>query len=176
MSESNQKKIGRVRKPRVQISYDVETNGAMQKKELPYVVGVLADLSAQRTVPLPPMKDRKFVEIDRDNINKVMADAAPEVNIRVENKLSEDGTQLSVPLKFRNMDDFQPAKVAEQVPALKELLDMRQRLDEVLGKIGVNAKLEGLLQEVLANTAKVEELAKQMGISADQPAAPSEGK
>jgi len=176
MSESNQKKIGRVRKPRVQISYDVETNGAMQKKELPYVVGVLADLSAQRSTPLPALKDRKFVEVDRDNINNVMADAAPEVSIRVDNKLSEDGTQLSVPLKFRSMEDFQPAKIAEQVPALKELLAMRQRLDEVLGKIGVNAKLEGLLQEVLANTTKVEELAKQMGIAADQPAAPSEGK
>lgn len=176
MSESNQKKIGRVRKPRVQISYDVETNGAMQKKELPYLVGVLADLSAQRTEPLPPMKDRKFVEIDRDNINNVMADAAPEIQVSVDNKLSEDGTVLRVPLKFRSMEDFQPAKVAEQVPALKELLDMRQRLDEVLGKIGVNAKLEGLLQEVLANTAKVEELAKQMGISADQPVAPTEEK
>jgi type VI secretion system protein ImpB len=176
MSESNQKKIGRVRKPRVQITYDVETNGAMQKKELAYVVGVVADLSAQRTEPLPQLKDRKFVEVDRDNLNNVMADASPEINVRVDNKLSEDGTQLAVPLKFRNMDDFEPAKIAEQVPALKELLDMRTRLDEVLGKIGVNAKLEGLLQEVLQNTAKVEELAKQMGISADQPAAPTEDK
>lgn len=176
MSESNQKKVGRVRKPRVQITYDVETNGALQKKELPFVIGVVADLSAQRTEPLPPLKDRRFVEVDRDNLNSVMADAAPEVNIRVDNKLSEDGSQLSVPLKFRSMEDFHPAKVAEQVPALKELLDMRQRLDEVLSKIGVNAKLEGLLQEVLQNTAKVEELAKQMGIAAEAPATPTEEK
>ncbi|HQR05710.1 MAG TPA: type VI secretion system contractile sheath small subunit [Gemmatales bacterium] len=176
MSESNQKKIGRVRRPRVQISYDVETNGAMQKKELPYVVGVLADLSAQRTEPLPELKFREFVNIDRDNLNEVLKKAAPEISIRVDNKLSDDGTVLSVPLKFRNMDDFHPAQIADQVPALKELLDMRKRLDVVLGKIGANSKLEGLLQEVLANTAKVEELAKQMGIAAEQPASPTEGK
>lgn len=176
MSESNQQKISRVRRPRVQITYDVETNGALQQKELPFVVGVVADLSAQRTTPLPGLKDRKFVEVDRDNLNKVMADAAPEINIRVDNKLSEDGTQLSVPLKFRGMDDFQPARVAEQVAPLKELLEMRQRLDEVLAKIGVNSKLEGLLQDVLQNSAKVEELAKQMGISAEQPSTPAEGQ
>jgi len=176
MAESNQHRLDRVRKPRVQITYDVETNGALQQKELPFVVGVAADLSAQRSTPLPALKDRKFVEIDRDNLNNVMADAAPEINIRVDNKLSEDGTQLSVPLKFRSMDDFQPARVAEQVAPLKELLEMRQRLDEVLSKIGVNSKLEGLLQEVVANSSKVEELAKQMGISAEQPSTPPEGQ
>jgi len=103
MSESLQHKLDRVRRPRVQITYDVETNGAMVKKELPFVVGVLADLSAQRKTPLPPLRDRKFVEIDRDNINDVMADAAPELQMRVENKLADDGSQLSVGLKFSSM-------------------------------------------------------------------------
>jgi len=173
MSESLQHKLDRVRRPRVQITYDVETNGAMVKKELPFVVGVLADLSAQRKTPLPPLRDRKFVEIDRDNINDVMADAAPELQMRVENKLADDGSQLSVGLKFSSMDDFEPGRVAEQVAPLKELLDMRKRLDEVLGKMESNVKLEGLLQEVLANTEKVQTLAKQMGIETP---APEEGK
>jgi len=169
MAESLQHKLDRVRRPRVQITYDVETNGAMVKKELPFVVGVLADLSAQRKTPLPAMRDRKFTEIDRDNIDSVMADAAPELSIRVANRLSEDGSQLSVPLKFRNMDDFSPGKVAEQVAPLKELLEMRKRLDEVLGKIEANVKLEGLLQDVLTNDEKVKALAQQMGIDTSAP-------
>jgi type VI secretion system protein ImpB len=175
MSESIQHKLDRVRRPRVQITYDVETNGAMVQKELPFVVGVLADLSAQRKDPLPPLLNRKFVEIDRDNLNDIMADAAPEVQMRVDNKLSNDGSQLSVSLKFSSMDDFEPGRVAEQVAPLKELLDMRKRLDEVLGKMESNMKLEGLLQEVLANTEKVQALAKQMGIESQAPA-PEEGK
>ncbi|HEY2783982.1 MAG TPA: type VI secretion system contractile sheath small subunit [Fimbriiglobus sp.] len=167
MPESHQKKLDRVRPPRVQISYDVETNGAMEKKELPFVVGVLADLSAQRKDPLPPVKDRKFTEIDRDNINDVMAEAAPALQLSVPNTLADDGSQLRVGLEFKSMDDFEPARVAEQVAPLKELLDMRKRLDEVLAKISTNQQLEGLLQDVLANTDKVKDLAKQMGIEGD---------
>jgi len=121
-SESQQHKLDRVRRPRVQITYDVETNGAMQKVELPFVVGVMADLSAQRKTPLPAMKDRKFVEIDRDNINKVMADAAPELQMRVDNKLAEDGSQLAVNLKFKNLDDFEPGRVAELQRSLEVAL------------------------------------------------------
>jgi type VI secretion system protein ImpB len=166
MAESQQKKLDRVRPPRVQISYDVETNGAMVKKELPFVVGVMADLSAQRKDPLPPVKDRKFTEIDRDNIDNVMAEAAPALQLSVPNTLADDGSQLRVGLAFKSLDDFEPARVAEQVAPLKELLDMRKRLDEVLAKISTNQQLEGLLQEVLANTEKVKDLAKQMGIEA----------
>ena len=168
MSESWQHKLDRVRRPRVQITYDVETNGAMVQKELPFVVGVMADLSAQRKTPLPAMRDRKFVEIDRDNINKVMADAAPELQMRVDNKLADDGSQLAVNLKFKNLDDFEPGRVAQQVAPLKELLDMRKRLDEVVGKMESNIKLEGLLQDVLANSEKVKSLAQQMGIEAGE--------
>jgi len=175
MAESTAKKISRVRPPRVQITYDVETNGALQQKELPFVVGVVADLSAQRTAPLPALKDRKFVEIDRDNINDVMSDAAPEISIRVENKLADDGTQLSVPLKFRSMEDFEPAKVAEQVPALKELLEMRQRLDEILAKISTNSKLDEALSGALKNET-LQGLGKELGIGTDQPSTPEEGK
>ena len=129
MAESLQHKLDRVRRPRVQITYDVETNGAMEKKELPFVVGVLADLSApaqgRRSRPL---KDRKFVPIDRDNFNDVLAKAAPRLAMKVQNKLTDEDSKLAVELNFKTMDDFEPARVAEQVPALKELLDMRQRL------------------------------------------------
>src|ERR1700736_2786241 len=125
MAESQQQKLSRVRRPRVQITYEVETNGAMEKKELPFVVGIMADLSAQSKVAQPPLKDRKFVAIDRDNINDVMAKPAPRLDMKVQNRLTDDNTKLAVELNFKSMDDFEPAKVAEQVPAMKELLDMR---------------------------------------------------
>jgi type VI secretion system protein ImpB len=147
----------------VQITYDVETNGAMVKTELPFVVGVLADLSAQPAQPLPPMKDRKFVEIDRDNFNKVMEKAAPRLAYRVDNTLTGEGS-LNVELNFKSMDDFDPAAVARQVPALKELLDMRFRLTQLLSKMEGNDKLESMLADILGNTEKAMALAKEMGI------------
>ncbi len=165
MPESFQHKLDRVRSPRVQITYDVETNGAMVKKELPFVVGIMADLSGHREEKeLGALKDRKFVEIDRDNIDSVMNDAAPTLNVSVDNKLSDDNSQLRLSLQFKSMEDFEPAKVAEQVAPLKELLDMRKRLDEVISRITTNSQLESVLQDVLANSDKVKELAKQMGI------------
>jgi len=170
MAGAFQDKISRVRKPRVHITYEVETNGAMEIKELPFVVGVMAALSGHRPEgELGPLKDRKFVEIDRDNINKVMEDVAPTLNLSVDNKLSDDGSKMRAALKFNSMDDFEPAKVAEQVPALKELLDMRRRLDEVLSRISTNSQLEEVLQDVLSNTEKVQQLAKQMGIDPTKP-------
>lgn len=165
MPESFQHKLDRVRSPRVQITYDVETNGAMVKKELPFVVGILAGLSGHRDEKeLGALKDRKFVEIDRDNIDSVLQDAAPMLNLSVDNKLSDDDTKLRLSLQFKSMEDFEPAKVAEQIAPLKELLDMRRRLDEVISRISTNSQLENVLQDVLANTEKVKELAKQMGI------------
>lgn len=165
MAESFQHKLDRVRSPRVQITYDVETNGAMVKKELPFVVGILAGLSGHRDEKeLGALKDRKFVEIDRDNVDSVMKDAAPMLNLSVDNKLADDGSKLRLALQFKSMDDFSPANVADQVAPLKELLDMRKRLDEVISRISTNSQLETVLQDVLANTEKVKELAKQMGI------------
>jgi type VI secretion system protein ImpB len=165
-SESLQHKLDRVRRPRVQITYDVETNGAMEKIELPFVVGVLADLSAQRKEPLPALKERKFVPIDRDNFNEVLAKAAPRLALKAQNRLTDDDTRLAVELNFRNMDDFEPDRVAGQVGPLRELLEMRQRLTQLLSKMEGNDKLEQLLADVLTNTAKAMELAKQMGIEA----------
>ncbi|HMP02990.1 MAG TPA: type VI secretion system contractile sheath small subunit, partial [Gemmatales bacterium] len=149
-SESHQKKLDRVRRPRVQITYDVETNGAMVKKELPFVVGVLADLSGQPKEALPPVKERQFKSVDRDNFNDYLANCAPRVATRVQNKLTDEDAKLAVELNFKSMDDFEPARVAEQVPALKELLDMRHRLQQLLNKMEGNDKLESMLQDVLA--------------------------
>jgi type VI secretion system protein ImpB len=177
MSESLQHKLDRVRRPRVQITYDVETNGAMQKTELPFVVGVMADLSGQRKNPLPAVKERKFVPVDRDNFNEVLAKSEPRLAMKVQNRLTDEDTKLAVELNFKHLDDFEPARVAEQVAPLKELLDMRLRLTQLLSKMEGNDKLEQLLGEVLSNTEKAMSLAKQMGIEgAAEGAKPEETK
>jgi len=169
MAESLQHKLDRVRRPRVQITYDVETNGAMQKTELPFVVGVMADLSGQPKEPLRPMKERKFVNIDRDNFNDVMARSAPRLALKVDNRLTDEATKLAVELNFKHIDDFEPARVAEQVGPLKELLEMRHRLTQLMSKMEGNDKLEQLLTDVLGNTEKALTLAKEMGIEAVNP-------
>ena len=165
-SESLQHKLDRVRRPRVQITYDVETGGAMQKIELPFVVGVMADLSGQPKEALRPIKERKFVNIDRDNFNDVLARSAPRLAMKVDNKLTAEDTKLAVELNFKNIEDFEPAKVAEQIGPLKELLDMRHRLTQLLSKMEGNDKLEQLLSDVMSNTEKAMALAKEMGVEA----------
>jgi type VI secretion system protein ImpB len=164
-SESTQHKLDRVRRPRVQITYDVETGGAMQKVELPFVVGVMADLSGQPKEPLRPMKERKFVNIDRDNFNDVLAKSAPRVAMKVNNRLTGENTKLAVELNFKQIDDFEPQNVAAQVAPLRELVSMRQQLVGLLAKMEGNDKLESLLSDVLSNTEKAMALAKEMGIN-----------
>lgn len=169
--ESQQHKLDRVRPPRVQITYDVDENGAKKDKHLPFVVGILADLSGDNEKNLPSLRDpnRKFVNIDRDNIDDVMADAAPSLSYTVDNTLTGEGL-LRVNLGFSKLDDLSPAAVAAQVPALKELLDMRRKLDEALAKLSTNTQLEELLSEVLANQEKVHQLAREMGLTDDSKA------
>jgi len=162
--ESLQHKLDRVRPPRVQITYDVEDNGSQKDKHLPFLVGVMADLSGDGEKNLPPLKERVFKEIDRDNLDDVLAAAAPTLSYSVENTLTGEGN-LRVNLNFKGMKDLDPAAVAAQVPALKELLDMRKKLDEALSKLSTNSQLEDLLQDVLANQEKVQQLAKEMGLS-----------
>lgn len=178
---STQQKLSRVRRPRVQITYEVQIGDAMEKVELPFVTGVLADLSGQRKEPLPPLRDRRFTEIDRDNFTDVMVKAAPRVALKVPNRLTGEDNKLAVELNFKSMDDFSPGRVAEQVEPLKELLDMRRRLEQLLSKMEGNDKLDSLLADVLSNTEKAMALAKQMGIDAETPAnteapKPEEGK
>src|SRR3954452_12934681 len=128
---SLQHKLDRVRRPRVQITYDVETNGAMEKTELPFVVGVLADLSGMPKEPLKPLEERQAVYIDRDNFNNVRAKAAPRLALKVQNRLTDEDSKLPVELNFKSIDDFEAARVAQQVGPLKELLTMRQNLTQM---------------------------------------------
>src|SRR5262249_7926568 len=148
-NESLQHKLDRVRRPRVQITYDVETGGAMQAVELPFVVGVLADLSGQPKEALKPLKERKFVTIDRDNFNEVVEKATPRLALKVPNRLSGDDSKVAVELNFQKIEDFEPTRVAEQIAPLKELLEMRQRLTQLMSKMEGNDKLEELLGDVL---------------------------
>ena len=169
MAESTQHRLDRVRRPRVQITYDVETNGALQKVELPFVVGVLADLSGQPNVALPPLKERKAVNIDRDNFNDILDKANPRVYVQVPNKLSNDPDQkLGVELKFHSMEDFEPANVAKQVEPLKELLRMRHELTQLLTKMEGNEKLDQLLSEVISSSDTAKSLAEKLGVSTEE--------
>ena len=163
MAESTQHKLDRVRPPRVQITYDVETGGAIQMKELPFIAGILADLSGKPAEALPKMKDRKFVEIDRDNFNDVLASAAPRLAFQVDNKLANDDTKLNVELKFKHMDDFNPVNVLQQVEPLAKLFEARTRLTDLLAKLDGNDALDTLLQEVVANTEGLNEIKASVG-------------
>jgi len=127
-------KLARVRKPRVHITYEVETEGAAILRELPFVVGVMGDYAGDSTEPMKPLVERKFVQIDRDNFNDVMARIAPGLKLKIDNTLAGDGSQISVDLKFKSMDDFEPARIAEQVPALKALLETRSKLRDLVSK------------------------------------------
>jgi type VI secretion system protein ImpB len=160
--ESLQKKVGRVRPPRVHITYDVEVGDAIEKRDLPFVVGVMADLSGQPDQPLPAISKRKFVQVDRDNINDVMTKIGPRLAFKVPNRLSEDDTKLNVELRFQSMDDFQPAKIAEQITPLRKLLELRNSLANLRASLIGNEKLDNLLQEVMQN----EELLRQAGAEA----------
>ncbi|GHD57782.1 type VI secretion system contractile sheath small subunit [Jeongeupia chitinilytica] len=158
--ESTQKKLSRVRPPRVQITYDVEVGDAIETKELPFVLGVLGDYSGQSKVPLPKLKERKFVQIDRDNFDDVLKGMAPRLAYRVDNKLAEDGSQLGVELNFSELADFEPQKVVEQVEPLAKLLDARKRLADLKNKLVSNDKLEALLDDIVRDTDKLREISQ----------------
>lgn len=162
--ESLQKKIGRVRPPRVQITYDVETGGAIEKKELPFVVGVLADLSGQPDKPQLTVKDRKFVEIDRDNFDKVLAKMEPRLAYRVDNKLENDDTKIGVELRFSKMEDFEPQNVAEQVEPLRKLIELRRKLSNLRSSLYGNDKLEKMLQQILNDDQELSKLRAEVGV------------
>ncbi|MDD2390578.1 MAG: type VI secretion system contractile sheath small subunit [Desulfobacterales bacterium] len=158
MAESTQHKLDRIRPPRVQITYDVEIGDAIQMKELPFVAGIMADLSGNPEKPLPKLKDRKFVEIDRDNFNGVLSAINPRLVCQVDNKLTNDGSKMNIELKFNHMDDFNPVNILKQVGPLKKLYDARQRLSDLLTKLDGNDDLDKLIQDVINNTENLNEL------------------
>lgn len=157
-------KLARVRKPRVHITYQVETEGAEVERELPFVVGVMGDYAGDPTEPLKPIAERKFVQIDRDNFNDVMARIQPGLNIKVDNTLAGDGSQMAVGLKFRSLEDFEPAKVAEQVPALKALMETRSKLRDLMSKVDRSEDLEKMLEDVLQDKDKLGQLSAELGL------------
>ena len=158
--DSVQKRLERVRPPRVQLTYDVEIGDAVEQKELPFVMGVMGDFTGQQDPdkPLPKLKDRKFVNVDMDNFDEVLGGMAPRATFRVKNKLSEDGGEFAVNLEFKKMDDFRPESVVEQVEPLRKLLEARTKLSDLRNKLAGNDKLEDVLGEVLSNTEKLKQL------------------
>ncbi len=165
MAQSIQKKLERVRPPRVHVTYDVETGGAIEIKELPFVMGVLGDFSGQPVDPLPKLKERRFVEVTLDNFDNVLESMKPHLAFSVDNKLSEDANagQLKVDLNFKSMDDFTPENVAKQVKPLRELLDLRTRLNDLKGTLQTNDKLDEVLLEAVHNTDKLNKLKAELG-------------
>jgi type VI secretion system protein ImpB len=164
--ESIHKKLEKVRPPRVHVAYDVEIGDAIESKELPFVMGVLADLSGQPTEPLARLKDRRFVEITPDNFDSVLESMKPHVSYSVENKLSEDSQagQLKVDLNFKTLDDFEPEQVARQVKPLRELLELRTKLADLRGSLQGNEKLDDVLLEAVSNTEKMSKLREELGL------------
>jgi len=162
--ESIQHKIDRIRPPRVQITYDVETGGALELKELPFVVGVLGDFVGKPEEALPGVKQRKFIEVDRDNFDQVLAGMKPRLAYTTENKLQDDGSKMGVELKFNSIEDFEPDQIVQQVEPLRKLVDARQKLSDLLSKMDGNDKLESILNDVLANADKQKELSDALGL------------
>lgn len=157
-------KLKRVRKPRVHLAYEVETEGAMVDKELPFVVGVMGDFSGDSTAPLKSLKDRRFTQIDRDNFNDVLAKMTPGLKIKVDNTLANDGSEMAVDLKFESMDDFEPAAVVNQVEPLKKMMDTRNQLRDLMTKIDRSEDLEDIIEKVLSNDENLKSIAGDLKI------------
>jgi len=156
--ESLQHKIDRVRPPRVQITYDVEVGGAIELKELPFVVGVMGDFVGKPEEPLPAFKNRKFVEIDPDNFDQVLSGMKPRLAFTTENKLQDDGSKMGVELKFNSVEDFEPDKIVQQVEPLRKLVEARQKLSDLRSKMDGNEKLESMLEDIISSSDKQKEL------------------
>lgn len=168
MSDSIHDKLKRVRKPRVHITYDVETDGATVEKELPFVMGVMGDYSGDNADNKKALKERKFTQIDRDNFNEIMAKVNPQLNMKVENTLEGDGSEMSVNLDFRNMEDFEPHRLVEQVEPLKRLMETRNKLRDLLTKADRSEELETLLEDVLSNTDALASLSGELGVGSEE--------
>lgn len=163
MADSVHDKLKRVRKPRVHITYDVETEGAQEVKELPFVIGVMGDFSGDSAVPKKSLKERKFIDLKKDKFDQVMARIEPAVKMKVENTLEKNGKEFEVNLKFSSMDDFEPEKVVEQVEPLRKLMETRNRLRDLMAKADSSEQLENLLEQILGDQQKLGQLSAQLG-------------
>ena len=172
--ESVHDKKERIRPPRVHLKYEVELDGAQVMKELPFVVGVMSDLQGNPKDAPPALKDRKFTEIDRDNFDKVLKSMKPRLAYKVENKLQDDGSELSVELEFNKLADFRPENVAKQVKPMADLLEVRAQLKDLLGRTEGNDRLEELLGTILENQEVRDKLKETLGAEAPEAGGASE--
>lgn len=168
MSDSIHDKLKRVRKPRVHITYDVETNGTIAEKELPFVMGVMGDYSGDNIEAKKSLKDRKFSQIDRDNFNDIMGKVNPKLGFQVANKLEDDDSEMKVELDFNRMEDFEPHRIVQQVEPLRKLMDTRNKLRDLLTKADRSEDLENLLESVLSDTEALAALSGELGVGAEQ--------
>lgn len=166
--ESVQKRLQKVRPPRVQLTYDVEIGDAIEAKELPFVVGVLGDFAAQSKEPQGKVRDRKFVNVDMDNFDDVMEGMAPRAAYRVKNRLTPEGGELGVDIEFKKFEDFRPEAVVQQVEPLRKLQEARSKLADLRNKLAGNEKLEDLLNDVLNNTEQLNTLGGKKNEGAEQ--------
>lgn len=164
MAESMHEKLKRVRSPRVHITYDLETNGASVEKELPFVMGVMGDYSGDNTEGKKQLKDRKFAQVDRDNFNELLAKVNPQVNMKVENSLDKDGSEMSVNIDFKSLEDFEPHKLVENIEPLKKLMETRNKLRDLLTKADRSEELENILEDVLSSTDALSSLSGELGV------------
>lgn len=165
MADSIHDKLKRVRKPRVHITYDLETNGTREEKEIPFVMGVMGDYSGDNTEGKKALKDRKFASIDAENFNDLMGKISPELRLKVENTLENDGSEMALSLAFNSMEDFEPQRLVEQVEPLKQLLDTRNKLRDLLTKADRSEDLEKVLEDVLSNTEALSSLSGELGVN-----------
>lgn len=165
MSISTQHKLDMVRRPRVQITYDVEIGNAIEMKELPFVMGIIADLSGHSTDDRPPLKNRKFVEIDNDNFGEIMSSIKPKLQLVVLDKMANDGRKLNVELEFQSMEDLEPLSIVRQIDQLSELYDSRSLLKDLLTKLDGNDALEDQLRQVMNEPDKLQKLKDELGLS-----------
>lgn len=165
MGISTQHKLDMVRRPRVQITYDVEIGNAIEMKELPFVMGILADLSGHPEGETIPLKNRKFVEIDRDNFGEIMSSIKPHLNLTIEDKIANDGRKMNVDLTFVSMDDFEPLQVVKQIQVLSTLFHSRTLLKDLLTKLDGNDVLEEMLRQIMNEPEKLNQLKDELGLS-----------
>ncbi len=176
MSDSIHDKLKRVRKPRVHITYDLETNGTSVEKEIPFVMGVMGDYSGDNTEGKKSLKERKFSQIDRDNFNDVLAKVNPQLKLKVDNLLEDDGSQMSVNLDFKNLEDFEPHKIVEQVEPLRKMLETRNKLRDLLTKADRSEDLESLLEDILSNTNALSSLSSELGLAENKDKGDKDGQ
>jgi type VI secretion system protein ImpB len=163
MAESFQQRRKRQRPTRVNLVYEVETGGAMVKRELPFIMGVMSDLSGDGAEDLPEIADRQFVEIKPDNFDKVLKGMKPRLTYAVDNKLDPDsGEKIGVELKFESFDDFTPERVAAQVDPLRKLMEKRRDLADLKGKLATNRNLNKAIQAALGDDASKEKLKAEL--------------